>query len=82
MKYEFDDGMVVDYSGSIHITKGTEIDIFMEEDFIPVNIKKDLEEATRRNSHDEVRKIAWLVADTVGYKACLADVDSKACANY
>ncbi|MBP1752565.1 MAG: hypothetical protein H6Q57_1401 [Geobacteraceae bacterium] len=81
MKYEFSDGMVVDYSGSIHVTRGTEIDLFIEEGYIPVNVRKDLEEATRKGSRDDIKKIAVMLTDTVGSKACLADIDSKACVN-
>ncbi len=82
MRYEYSDGLVVDYSDNIHITRGTEIDIFIEKDFIPANIKRDLDEATRRDSREDVRKVALALTDTVGWKACLADVDSKACVNY
>jgi hypothetical protein len=82
MRYEFDDGMVVDYSGNIHITKEDTIDLYIEEDYIPANVRDDLIEAARKNSHDDIRKIAVLLTDTVGTKGCLADVDSKACANF
>jgi hypothetical protein len=81
MRYEFDDGMVVDYTESVHITKGSEIDVFIEKGFIPEKIKADLDKAARKGSRDDIRKIAVLLTDTVGWKACLADMDSKACVN-
>jgi hypothetical protein len=82
MRYEFDDGLVVDYSGNIHITKGETIDLYIEEAYIPANVRDDLKEATRKNSHDDIRKIAVLLTDTVGTRGCLADADSKACVNF
>jgi hypothetical protein len=82
MRYEFDDGMVVDYSGNIHITKGDTIDLYIEEAYIPANVRAELEDATRRNSRNDIRKVAVLLTDTVGTRGCLADVDSKACVNF
>jgi hypothetical protein len=82
MRYEFDDGMVVDYSGDIHITKSDTIDLYIEEAYIPANVRNELEDAASRNSRDGMRKIAVLLTDTVGARGCLADVDSKACVNF
>ena len=82
MRCEYKDGLSIDYSGSLHITKGDEINVFMEEGYIPANIRHDLDEASRKNSCEDFRKVGQLVTDTVGWKACLADIDSKACANF
>ncbi len=82
MRCEYKDGWNIDYSGSLHITKGTDIDVFMEEGYIPANIKVELDDANSRNSCDHLRKIGELVTDTVGSRACLADIDSKACVNF
>ncbi len=82
MRCEYKDGWIIDFSGSLHITKGDEINVFMEEGYIPANIKHELDEASRENSCDYLRKIGQVVTDTVGAKACLADLDSKACVNF
>jgi len=57
MSYRFDDGMLVEYNGSVHITRGNEIDLFIEEGFIPVKIKADLNEATSKDNRDNIRKL-------------------------
>ncbi len=82
MRCEYKDGLKIDYSGSLHITNGSDIDVFIEEPYIPANIRKELSEASSENSCDHLRKIGQLVTDTVGSRACLADVDSKACVNF
>ncbi len=71
MKCEYNDGLKVDYSGSLHIWKGNEVNVFMKEDFIPANIRQDLDRAAGHNSCDEMRRVAQAVTDTVGSRACI-----------
>lgn len=71
MRCEYNDGLKVNYSGSLQIMKGKDVNVFMKEGFIPVNIKRDLELAARNNSCGEMRNIAKVVTDTVGNKACI-----------
>ncbi len=71
MRCEYNDGLKVDYSGSLRIQKGDEINVFLKEDFISSNIKHDLDSAVSRNSCDDFRKIAQAVTDTVGSKVCI-----------
>ncbi len=66
MKCEYNDGLKVDYSGSLHIWDDKRIDVFMESDYISSNIRKDLDTAASRNDCGAMRKIAQAVTDTVG----------------
>ncbi len=72
MKIEFEDGMVFNYIGSLRITKGNEVDVVIEKEFIPVRLRDDLKEITRRINHD-IKKIALLITDAVGQRACISD---------
>ncbi len=71
MRCEYNDGLRVDYSGSLRIQKGDEINVFMKGDFIPANVRADLDSAVSRNSCGDFRKIAQMVTDTVGSKVCI-----------
>ncbi len=71
MRCEYKDGLRVDYSGSLRIQKGDEVNVFMKGDFIPSNIRSDLDNAVSRNSCEDFRKIAQAVTDTVGSKVCI-----------
>jgi hypothetical protein len=71
MRCEYSDGLRVDYSGSLHIRKGEEVNVFINGDFIPANIRGDLDKAVSRNSCEDFRKIAQAVTDTVGSKVCI-----------
>ncbi len=71
MRCEYNDGLRVDYSGSLRIQKGDEVNVFIKGDFIPSNIKHDLDSAVSSNSCDDFRKIAQAVTDTVGSKVCI-----------
>lgn len=72
MKIEFDDGMVFNFTGSIQITKGNDIDIDIKEEFVPVRLKEDLNQITSLINHD-IKKIAKMITDTIGCRICLAD---------
>lgn len=69
MTCEFKDGLKVDYAGSLRITKGEEVNVYVKEGFIPATIREDLEEATRNASCGDFREIARTVTDTVGKRA-------------
>lgn len=79
MKCEYSDGLSVDYSDSLHVKMGDEINVFVDRDYIPVNIKGFLETARSGNSCEEFRKVAEAVTNTVGRHACFCDMDSHAC---
>ena len=71
MRCEYNDGLKVDYAGSLRITKGKEVNVFMKEGFIPGNVRSGLDEAARNNSCSELRKVAQGVTETVGNVACI-----------
>lgn len=66
MRCEYNDGLKVDYSGSLHIWNDKQIDVFMESDFISSNIKHDLDSASSGNDCEAMRRVAQVVTDTVG----------------
>ncbi len=68
MKCEYNDGLKVDYSGSLHIWNGRQIDVYMASDYISSNIRNDLDKAASGNDCGAMRKIAEAVTDTVGSK--------------
>lgn len=71
MKCEYSDGLKVKYSGPLQITKGQEVNVFIKEEFIPGDIKSDLEMALYRNSCGEIRKVADTVTSKFGSRACI-----------
>ena len=71
MRCEYDDGLKVDYSGSLKITKGEDVNVYMKEGLIPANFKGDLDAAAFHNSCGELRQVATAVTDTVGSRACI-----------
>lgn len=79
MSYRYDDGTVVDYSGSLRITRGDAVNVYLAEDFVPKRIKEDLAEATRVNNLEKIREIAAVVTESVGCRACMDHMDSKVC---
>ena len=58
MKCEYGDGFKVDYSGSLRITKGDDVNLYVKENFIPSAAKSGLEAAAMHNSCGELRKAA------------------------
>ncbi len=79
MAYKYDDGTVVDYSGSLRITRGDSVNVYLAEDFVPRRIRDDLAKATRDNDLDKIREIARVVTESVGSKACMDHMDSEVC---
>ena len=71
MKCEYKDGMKVNYSGSLRVTKGDEVNLYIAEDFIPANVKGFLSKAESEHSCEELGKIAKIVTATVGSKVCI-----------
>ena len=66
MKCQYDDGLQVDYAGSLRITKGAEINVYLQASEIPAALRGELEEAALHNSCGELRHAAQEVTDTVG----------------
>jgi hypothetical protein len=71
MRCEYDDGLKVDYSGSLRINKGEEVNVYMKEGLIPASIKSGLDAAASHSSCSELRQVARTVTETVGSKACI-----------
>jgi hypothetical protein len=65
MKCEYNDGLKVDYSGSLHISKGSDVDLVLKAEEIPENFKGVLQEAELHKSCGELRKAALEVTDAV-----------------
>lgn len=71
MKCEFRDGLKVDYSGSLRITKGSGVNVFMQEGAIPPDVRRKLESASHHSKCQELRSIAETVQSRVGDRACI-----------
>ena len=71
MKCEYTDGVKVKYTGPLQITKGQDVNVFIKEEFIPEDIKLDLDMALFKNSCADMRTIADTVQKTYGKKACI-----------
>jgi hypothetical protein len=65
MRCEYKDDFKVDYSGSLHITKGDGVDLVVQRDRIPSNFKACLDSAVSRNSCHELRAAARGVTNTI-----------------
>ena len=66
MRCEYTDDFQVDYSGALHITKGSGVDFVVQEDQIPANYKACLDSAVSRNSCHELRAAAKGITNTIG----------------
>ncbi|MBI2353559.1 MAG: hypothetical protein HYV06_00785 [Deltaproteobacteria bacterium] len=55
MRCEYKDGFKVDYSGSLHISKGSGVDLVVEGSQLSANVKSCLDSAVNRNSCHELR---------------------------
>ena len=55
MRCDYKDGYSVDYSGSLHITKGDGLDLTVKGGQIPANAKACLDSAVSRDSCHELR---------------------------
>jgi hypothetical protein len=66
MRCEYNDGLKVDYAGSLRITKGADVNVFLDAGEIPAGMRSDLDAATRNNSCGDIRRVAQEVTDIVG----------------
>jgi len=74
MRCEYKDGLKVDYSGSLRVRKGNEINGFIvKEDFIPDSFRCELDKAVRNNSCGDIRKIAEAITHGVNGKLCIRE---------
>jgi hypothetical protein len=74
MKCEYKDGLRVDYSGSLRVRKGNEIEGFLvKEEFIPDTFRYVLDKAVRNDSCRDIRKIAEAITQNVNGKFCKRD---------
>jgi hypothetical protein len=71
MKCEYSDGLKVNYTGPLQITKGQDVNVFIKEAFIPDGIRNDLDSALFRNSCSAMREVADTVTKTYGNRACI-----------
>ena len=65
MRCDYKDDFKVDYSGSLHITKGNGVDLVVKGDQIPANFKACLDSAVSRNSCHELRSAARGVTSSI-----------------
>ncbi len=69
MRCEYSDGLKVDYSGSLRITRGKEIyGLSVRGDALTDDFRYELDKAVRAKSCDDLRKIAQAIADNIGGK--------------
>jgi len=71
MKCEYSDGLKVNYSGPLQVTKGQDVNVFIKEALIPEGIKNDLDMALFKNSCSDMRSVAETVTKTYGNRACI-----------
>jgi hypothetical protein len=65
MKCEYNDGFKVDYAGSLRISKGNDVEIFVQGGQINAQCRHDLDAAASHNSCSELRAAAREVTDTI-----------------
>jgi hypothetical protein len=68
MRCEFNDGMKISYTGRLRITKGDEVNIFLDQDDIPVTLQGRLHDAGVHDDCGDLRSIADEVTDMFGTK--------------
>lgn len=67
----YGDGLKVNYSGSLQITKGKDVNVLIKEGFIPANLRSGLDQAASHHSCRDMRKVADDVTATFGSRACI-----------
>jgi hypothetical protein len=65
MRCEYKDDFKIDYSGSLHITKGDGVDLVVKGGQIPANIKSCLDSAVTRNNCHELRAASKALISTL-----------------
>lgn len=68
MRCDFNDGLHVSYTGRLRISKGDEINVFLDHDDIPVTLQGRLHEAEVRDDCGDLRSIADEVTNMFGTK--------------
>ena len=58
MKCSYDDGVKVDYSGSLRISKGDAVSVIIKGDDIPSNYKGILDWAQHSHNCSDIRRVA------------------------
>ena len=71
MRCEYKDGLKVNYSGPLQITKGQDVNVFIKEARLPDSIKNDLDMALFKDSCGDLRTIAETVTKSFGNRACI-----------
>jgi len=65
MKCDYVDGFKIDYSGSLRVNKGVDVNLFVKKGFIPGKIKGALQKAARQKDCVGLRKAACQLTDTI-----------------
>ncbi len=69
MRCEYKDGLQVDYSGSLRITRGKEIfGLSVRQNALSDDFRNELDKAVRARSCSDMRKIAQAITDNIGGK--------------
>ncbi len=66
MRCLYDDGLRVSFAGPLRISKGDEINVCLEPEEIPEDMRGELLEAALHESCSDLRNIARAVTDTFG----------------
>jgi hypothetical protein len=65
MRCTYKDDFKVDYSGSLHISKGDGVDLVVKESLIPTDIKSSLDSAVNHNNCHELRVASRAFTNTI-----------------
>ncbi len=72
MRCVYKDGLNIDYSGSLIVKKGNEIDGYLiKEESVPEHIRYELDKAVLNDSCSELREIAGALTSTPCGTVCL-----------
>ena len=66
MRCEYNDGIQVDYTGALNVTKGAEMSLSVQESFIPADVRSDLATTAAHNSCGELRQAAQKATAAIG----------------
>lgn len=65
MRCTYKDDFKVDYSGSLHISKGDGVDLVVKEGQIPSNVKSSLKSAVSHNNCHELREASRTITNSI-----------------
>jgi len=65
MRCTYKDDFKVDYSGSLHISKGDGVDLVVKEGLIPTDIRSNLDAAVTHNNCHELRAACSALTGTI-----------------